>query len=134
MSWSYSCPWCGAMLNPDKTIILTASRGGERVLIGFHPEPGNYELFLPPNVSISEGDHWDFFCPVCRENLLTGELEGLCELRMVDDDKEQQVFFSRIAGEQATLVVSKGKGKPKVQEKHGDHATRYTERVMPVRF
>ena len=74
MSWSYACPWCGAMLNPDKTIILTAAQGDRRVLIGFHPEPGNYELFLPPDVTIEEGDHWDFFCPVCRENLVTGSL------------------------------------------------------------
>lgn len=134
MSWSYSCPWCGSMLNPDKTIILTAARGEDRVLIGFHPEPGNYELFLPPNVTISEGDHWDFFCPVCRENLVTGELEELCELRMTQDSEEHQVFFSRIAGEQATLVVSKGTGKPRVKEKHGEHVVRYAQRVMPVRF
>lgn len=134
MSWNYSCPWCGAMLNPDKTIILTASRGEERVLIGFHPEPGNYELFLPPNVTIREGDHWDFFCPVCRENLLTGELEGLCELRVMRDNEEHQVFFSRIAGERATLVVSKGPGKPRVKEEHGDHAERYSQLIMSVRY
>ncbi len=134
MSWSYSCPWCGAMLNPDKTIILTAARGGERVLIGFHPEPGNYELFLPPNVSLTEGEHWDFFCPVCRENLVTGELEELCELRMMSDTEERQVFFSRIAGEQATIVVAKTEATPKVIKQHGEHATRYTGNLMSVRF
>ena len=108
MSWSYSCPWCNAMLNPDKTIILIASQGDARILIGFHPEPGNYELFLPPDVEIAEGDHWEFFCPVCRENLVTGELEDLCELRLFDGPDQHRVFFSRIAGERATLVVSGG--------------------------
>ena len=132
MSWSYACPWCGEMLNPDQTIILTASQGDRRVLIGFHPEPGNYELFLPPDVSIEEGDHWDFFCPICRENLVTGELEGLCELRMHRDAEESRVFFSRIAGERATIVVSQSKHA--VKEKHGDHAERYAQIVMPVRF
>jgi len=134
MSWSYACPWCGAMLNPDKTIILTASRGGKRILIGFHPEPGNYQLFLPPGVAIEEGDHWDFFCPVCRENLVTGELEELCELRMMRDSEEHQVFFSRIAGEQATIVVAKGQSEPTVKEKHGDLAEQYAAQIMPMRF
>ena len=130
MSWTYSCPYCGAMLNPDSTIVLMAAHGDQRILIGFHPEPGNYEIYLPPDVALDEGQHWDFFCPVCHENLVDGKLSNLCELRVRAGDSEQRVFFSRIAGEQATFLMSD----KKVAAKHGSHVEQYAAQLMPVRF
>ena len=130
MSWTYSCPWCGAMLNPDSTIVLMAARGDKRLLIGFHPEPGNYEIYLPPDATLKEGEHWDFFCPVCHENLVNGEINSLCELRMTADGKDQRVFFSRIAGEHATFLLS---GR-QVEAKLGPDVKTYDPQIMPVRF
>jgi hypothetical protein len=43
MSWSYSCPHCSAGLNPDETIVLVGELGDQRILVGLHPEPGNYQ-------------------------------------------------------------------------------------------
>ena len=128
--WSYSCPWCDAMLNPDETIILTAAQGENRVLIGFHPEPGNYELYLPPDVSLEEGAHWDFFCPVCRENLMTGELENLCELRIREGAERRRIFFSNIAGEHATIIMADNT----VERGHGEHAERYVPKLVGIRY
>lgn len=128
--WTYTCPFCGALLNPERAVILVGGQGDQRVLIGFHPEPGNYELFLPPEATLREGDHWDFFCPVCREDLVNGQLGELVELRLRSGDAEDRVFFSRIAGEHATFILS---GR-QVQAEHGPHVERYRSRLMPVRF
>ncbi len=130
MSWTYSCPYCDAMLNPDSTIVLVAEHGERKHLIGFHPEPGNYEIYLPPDVQLEEGVHWDFYCPVCHADLVNGELGDLAELRVRAGDREQRVFFSRIAGEHATLVLSERQ----VAEQHGPDAAKYTAQLMPVRF
>jgi len=66
MSKDYFCPKCKAMLNPDRSVILTAAHGDTRALIGFHPQPGNYEVCLPPGVRAEKDSRWDFFCPVCQ--------------------------------------------------------------------
>lgn len=128
--WTYACPFCDAKLNPERAVILVGEQGEQRVLIGFHPEPGNYELYLPPEVTLREGDHWDFFCPVCRENLVNGALKDMCELRMRAGETEQRIFFSRIAGEHATFILS---GR-QIREAHGPDVERYRAQLMPVRF
>jgi hypothetical protein len=96
------------MLNPDETVVLVATQGTRRVLIGFHPQPGNFDVFLPPDVTLAEGERWDFHCPVCQESLRSGELENLCELRMSEQGRKHRVFFSRVAGEHATFLVAEG--------------------------
>ncbi len=115
MRWTYSCPHCHSMLNPDETIILLGSSGGQRMLVGFHPKPGNYELYLPPGVKLEEGTTWSFWCPVCQSNLQTSFAENLCAIDIDTEAESHRVFFSRIAGEHATFVaVSEG-----LREKHG---------------
>ncbi|MBW2258325.1 MAG: hypothetical protein JRI25_27520 [Deltaproteobacteria bacterium] len=130
MSWDYRCPKCEAMLNPEAGIVLVAARGEARVLAGFHPEPGNYEVHFPPEVSIEGGDIWTFSCPVCHADLVSAENENLCALHLRVGEERQQVLFSRIAGEHATYVVAGGE----VAEQHGDHALSYYELAMSMRF
>ena len=55
MRWTYSCPHCQAMLNPDETVVLIGECGPHRILIGFHPEPGNYRAYFPPEFELQEG-------------------------------------------------------------------------------
>ena len=105
MRWNYSCPKCRAMLNPDETIILVASRQDARHLIGFHPEPGNYEIHIPPGVEMKEGTKWDFICPVCHESLKTEEGSNLCAVSLRDGTTHSKVLFSCVAGEQMTFVA-----------------------------
>lgn len=105
MSWTYSCPKCHAMLNPHDTIILLGAPGpGKRVLIGFHPQPGNYQIYLPPEISVAKGEEWEFFCPVCRSNLVALGNDQMCRIDLVDGESRQEVFFSRVAGEKMTFV------------------------------
>lgn len=106
MKWTYSCPHCNAMLNPQDAIILLARHEGQVWLVGLHPEPGQYEIFVPPGVDVVPGDQWNFSCPVCTAELTTDFSDALCAVDIHTDDEDHRVFFSRIAGEQATFIVS----------------------------
>ncbi len=106
MRWTYSCPKCQAMLNPDDTIILVASRDDTRHLIAFHPEPGNYEIHIPPGAEMKEGTKWDFLCPVCQADLRTEKDSNLCSVCLQDGATHSKVLFSRVAGEQMTFVAA----------------------------
>jgi hypothetical protein len=130
MSWTYGCPKCKAMLNPHDTIILTAARGELRTLIGLHPEPGNYQIYLPPNVKLEEGEMFEFLCPVCHANLKTAENENLIGIEILGQDKPRLVLFSRIFGERATLVVAGSS----VETEHGEHADRYRGQLVSIRY
>ena len=94
------------MLNPDETIVLLAEHAGVRVLIGLHPQPGNYEAYLPPGLEPEVGSLWDFFCPVCQRSLVTAVAPDRCALDVRIEGAKHRVYFSRRAGEQATFVVS----------------------------
>ena len=106
MRWTYSCPHCQAMLNPDETVVLIGECGPHRILIGFHPEPGNYRAYLPPDMELQQGSRWSFFCPVCQRSMETEAAEGLCALDGMYQAQKHRVYFSPIAGEQATFVVT----------------------------
>ena len=118
MRWTYSCPYCSAMLNPDETIVLVAAHGTDRVLMGFHPEPGNYKAYMPPGVALEAGEIWDFYCPLCHASLISYVDRDLCGIDMHNRGEKNRVYFSRTAGKYATFVCSpSGEVKP-----HGDHA------------
>ena len=106
MRWTYACPHCEAMLNPDETVVLIGECGSHRILIGFHPEPGIYRAYLPPGARLQEGSLWDFSCPVCNHSLVAEIAPGLCALDMATQGVRHRLFFSRTAGEQATFVIS----------------------------
>ena len=125
MDWQYKCSKCGSMVNPGGMVTLVAISGGAQMLVGFHPEPGNYDLYKPPGAEFEQGDTWDFFCPVCHTNLKSEDHENLCELIQIVDGVRKRLFFSRIAGERATYVI---KDKYEI-ESHGDHSERYDDTV-----
>jgi hypothetical protein len=122
MRWSYFCPHCGAGLNPDETVVLVGEHRDTRTLVGFHPQPGNYKAYLPPGIGVEPGTTWDFHCPVCQASLVTEVSERLCALDMYLGDSKHRVYFSRVAGEQATFVVS-AEG---LMERHGRDADRHS--------
>lgn len=122
MSWTYFCPHCGAGLNPHETIILVGEHQSVRTLAGFHPQPGNYHAYFPPGVEVHPGSRWDFFCPVCQASLVTEVSNGLCALDGLHVGKKHRVYFSRVAGEHATFVVS-AEG---ILETHGQHAPKHS--------
>ncbi len=118
MSWSYACPSCRATLNPREDVILVAARGETKVLLQFHPRPGDYELHKPDDLEFTPGEAWSFFCPVCHGSLATEEGSDFCRLLLRDKGKSRDLLFSRIAGTRATFVLSEGK----VEEQHGPQA------------
>jgi hypothetical protein len=130
MRWTYACPSCGAMLNPDETVILLGVHGGRRALIGFHPEPGNYEIHVPPGTEVEPGARWEFLCPVCQGDLVTAENENLCALDLHEAGAHRRVLFSRVAGERATFVVEDRR----VAGRYGEHAPRYVNYFVQMKY
>jgi hypothetical protein len=132
MEWRFYCPKCGAAVNPAGIVTLIASRGSVVFMIGFNPEPGNYDLYLPFGFALPPGTEWTFSCPVCRADLRSADHQQLCELTLTVGNERRRLLFSRIAGERATYVL---RGEGNSIEAHGDHADRYddTVRIKPQR-
>jgi hypothetical protein len=130
MDWIYTCPHCGAILNPDRSIVVRAERQKHRILIGLHPQPGNYEVELPEGEAMPPGSRWAFSCPVCDHSLSSELSDDLCALDMCCGDERHRVFFSCITGEQATFVVS-AEG---MLTDHGIHTDRYLEHLVHQKY
>lgn len=130
MHWTYSCPHCSAVLNPKDSIMLRAEGGGQRILVGFHPQPGNYKVDLPEGVTLTPGSRWDFNCPVCDRSLVSELSDELCVLEMRQHDERHRVYFSRIVGEEATFVVS-AEG---MLTDHGIHTDKYLEDLVHKKY
>ncbi len=126
MSWTYSCPYCDCVVNPDETVILVAERENQQMLIGFHPQPGNYTIYVPRGVQLSRGETWEFFCPLCRANLRSEEHPNLAALVVWQGDVRRRVLFSRVVGEQATYIVQD----KDVAQRLGEHADLYDTKKM----
>lgn len=126
MHWTYSCPHCEALLNPEEHVVLRAEREDHRFLAGFHSELGNYEVDLPPGESMPKGTRWDFSCPVCDQSLVSEVSEDLCALDVHTAGETHRVYFSRIAGEEATFTIS-AEG---LLNDYGIHTDRYLEHMV----
>jgi hypothetical protein len=130
MNWTYSCPHCKALLNPDDKIVLRAESEDRKLLVGLHPQPGNYEVELPPGEEMAAGTRWDFVCPWCDRSLVSELSDALCALDVHAGGDTHRVFFSRIVGEQATFVVS-AEG---ILRDYGIHTDRYLERMIHAKY
>ncbi len=130
MHWSYSCPHCELPLNPEGRVVLRAEHGERRFLAGLHPQPGNYSVELPPGEEMVRGTCWEFFCPVCDHSLVSELSDDLCELDLHSAGEAHRVYFSRIAGEEATFVVS-AEG---MLKDYGIHTDRYLEHLIHVKY
>jgi hypothetical protein len=123
MRWHYACPKCGATLNPREDVVLIAARERIKVLLQFHPRPGDYQLHKPDDLELVPGDAWNFFCPVCRENLAVEGNEGFCAIDQRAEGRRRRVVFSRVAGERATFIFSSSG----LEEHHGVDASDYLQ-------
>jgi len=130
MHWTYSCPHCDAALNPDTSIVLRAAHDGTKMLIGLHPQPGNYEVELPPGGAMPPGTRWDISCPVCDHSLVSDLSDELCAIDMCSQEERHRVYFSRVAGEEATFVVS-AEG---MLTDHGVHTDQYLEHMVHLKY
>jgi len=130
MHWTYSCPMCAALLNPGERVVLCAEREDHRFLAGFHPQPGNYEVELPPGEEMPVGTRWNFFCPVCEQSLTSDLSDELCALDVHMAGETHRVYFSRTAGEEATFVVT-AEG---LLKDYGIHTDRHLEHMVHTKY
>ncbi len=130
MRWIYSCPHCDAALNPEASIVLRAEHEETKMLIGLHPQPGNYDVELPPGKTMPPGTRWEISCPVCDHSLTSELSDELCAIDMSSQDERHRVYFSRIAGEEATFVVS-AEG---MLTDHGVHTDQYLEHMVHLKY
>ena len=130
MRWTYSCPHCHGVLNPDESIILLADLGDRQILAGLHPQPGTYEVYLPADVEVESGSRWAFSCPVCRQALTTEISEDLCALDMHSGGDAHRIYFSRVAGEQATFTIT-AEG---LLKDYGVHMDQYLEHMVHLKY
>lgn len=130
MRWTYSCPHCQAVLNPDRSIMLLAEYGGRKLLAGLHPQPGNYEVYLPHDLTAEAGTRWSFSCPVCGQALTTEISEDLCALDVQTNAEKHRIYFSRVVGEQATFMIT-AEG---LLRDYGVHTDRYLEHLVHLKY
>lgn len=105
MSRTYTCAACKAVLNPEHAVILRATDEGRQMLLGLHPEPGNYELYIPDGSELPPGSVWRLSCPVCDAELRLGPNGDLCLLHIEEQGEAKELWFSRKVGQRLTFVV-----------------------------
>lgn len=106
MKTRFSCPHCGATLNPNVKVVLLAQRSGKRGLVLLDPKPGVYDPIPAEELGLSDGDRVDFACPACHAALVSTVDENLSVLEFRDEEgRDGRVAFSRICGEHATYVL-----------------------------
>ena len=130
MDCRYSCPHCDAVLNPEERVVLRAEHDGRSFLVGLHPQLGNYEVELPSGETMEPGTRWDFVCPVCEKSLVSELSEDLCTLVVRTTGEVHRVYFSRVAGEEATFVVS-AEG---LLKDYGVHTDLYLEQLVHAKY
>jgi hypothetical protein len=140
---TYRCPHCQGGLNPEHAIVVlarpqigpeaaphTGSEAGA-MLLGLHPEPGNYESYLPPGVEPPPaGTCFEIRCPLCRADLTATDAENLCALELQEDEQKRRVLFSAVAGERATFLIDG----PQVVARFGEHADQHLPRLAYMKY
>jgi hypothetical protein len=119
----YICPKCQGHLSIDNEIIfLTKNNKGDSAIVLLSAELGDYSFRKNPNVDFAEGDHVNFICPICYENLNADDIDdNLAKIIMVDEANVQHdIIFSQVLGEKCTYAVS-----DKGMDAFGEHKENY---------
>jgi hypothetical protein len=70
------------------------------------PHIGNYTSVKHPTFDIETGEPLEYFCPLCNGSLTSDIHENLAHVILHDEnDKSNDVYFSRIVGEQSTFTT-----------------------------
>jgi hypothetical protein len=130
MEPQYYCPACDASLKVcDYIIFLAQTSHKKKGLLLLHPEIGNYSSIKHPEFKFEPGEPIEFFCPVCHTSLASDFDDNLAHIKLEENEKTYDIYFSRIAGEKSTY---------KVEGEHvtatGEHADRYTYFKMDNKF
>jgi hypothetical protein len=79
---------------------------------------------------MARGTRWELSCPVCDRSLVSELSEDLCALDVQSAGETHRVYFSRIAGEEATFVVS-AEG---LLKDYGIHTDQYLEHMVHEKY
>lgn len=106
---NFLCPKCRSALNIENNIIFTVkTKDNQKGLILLSANVGDYSVKNQDNLDIRKGEKVQFYCPICRDNLSTPDInENLASIIMQDSEgTEYQILFSIVAGEYCTYLVS----------------------------
>jgi hypothetical protein len=108
MELDYLCPECKSLLNiGDKIVLSVRLKNKQNGLLLFERILGAYTVKKQNTLHYKDGDLVEFFCPICHEALQSRVHQNLIRLIVIDEDeKEADIYLSRIAGEQATYKIS----------------------------
>lgn len=123
MKNDFLCPYCKGKLNIEGNIVLSVrTESQKRGLVFLSPSLGNYETTTHPSFEMKEGEHLDFFCPICHANLAAIEFDdNLAKVFMTDESqKVYEIVFSEIAGEHCTYKLV-----DHMIESYGEHKNQY---------
>lgn len=122
----YCCTKCKSVLNTPRAIIFLAeTKSGNKGLLLLNPHLGEYTYNNLPGLKFAQGESVEFFCPVCQHNLSAKSInKNLVHLKMRDlKGKYFDIYFSKIAGEQSTFLLSENK----IIEKYGENSSSYLD-------
>ncbi|MBM3437152.1 MAG: hypothetical protein FJY07_13160 [Bacteroidetes bacterium] len=121
----FLCPSCRSDLKIKNSVIFSArTEKGQQGLILLSPELGNYSILHVPGFTYTDGEHIDFFCPVCHVNLGIPEVSmDLAGVVMMDAKNiEYNIIFSKIAGKKCTIKMKENK----IIESYGEDAGEFS--------
>lgn len=104
----YLCPNCRGHLRPAGKIVFSVkTRDGRTGLLLLSPELGEYNIEKHPSLKLREGEHLEFYCPMCHDSLSSlDEHINLAKIIMLDQEgKESEIIFSKIVGEKCTYQL-----------------------------
>ena len=87
-------------------------------------------MYLPAGITVEPGTRWAFSCPVCRRALTTEISEDLCALDVQTEGASHRIYFSRVAGEQATFMIT-AEG---LLKDYGVHTDQYLEHLVHLKY
>jgi hypothetical protein len=86
---------------------------------------GNYAVKRNPGFEYREGDHLDFYCPICHTELASEVHKRLAKIIMIDENgKEFDILFSRVAGQKSTFKII-----GETMEIYGDDSAEYLDYI-----
>ena len=127
---NYLCPNCRSYLRVWNNIIFTVKSCTENKqgLLLLNPHLGNYEFISHHHLEFNDMECIDFYCPVCGFNLIAADVnKHLARIVMIDENnKEYDLYFSRLRGEESTFKISDGD----IVEKYGKDSSSYVNYFM----
>jgi len=126
MSINYQCPHCKGYIALDGCLLFSVRTPDHTVgLISLHIELGNYAVNKNPGFEYREGDHLDFYCPICHTELASEVHKRLAKIIMIDENgKEFDILFSRVAGQKSTFKII-----GETMEIYGDDSAEYLDYI-----